>query len=155
MKGAFVLDWVQGSSDVRAVLISCTEEGFSVRIEGKGNVHFNNMDKLLDYFKGFLRQPLQSTLPSCSYFHGDLDSEEAEELLMNQPTGTFLIRFSSYPGCFATSYVNSAGAVCKDLIAKPPNGGYQLNATGSVFPTLDALVQDCIQRGTFKTPLTH
>jgi hypothetical protein len=140
---------------VRAVLISCGANGLSVRIEGKGDVSFDNMDKLLDNFKAFLKQPLKTSLLSCSYFHGDLDSEEAEELLHNQPPGTFLLRFSSFPGCFATSYVNSDGIVCKDLISKLPSGEFQLNAAGPAFSSLDSIIDDCKNRGLFNTPFNH
>jgi len=42
------------------------------------------------------------------WFHGKLDPQQAHDLLVLQPPGTFLLRFSSTPTCFALS-VNYSG----------------------------------------------
>lgn len=46
-----------------------------------------------------------------SWFFGDVSAEEAEELLSGKPEGTFLLRFSSKSGCFASSYVLEGGKI--------------------------------------------
>ena len=55
-----------------------------------------------------LLNSLQKTLKQ-RWFHGDITQEEAEDRLLNQPKGTFLVRFSSSsPGCFTISHINKS-----------------------------------------------
>jgi hypothetical protein len=41
-----------------------------------------------------------------SWFHGDLSSQEAEEILQGNEDGTFLFRFSAKSGFLAVSYIS-------------------------------------------------
>jgi hypothetical protein len=59
------------------------------------------------------------------WFFGDLTAQEAEKLLKGCAPGTFLIRFSNQPGCFAASYSDKSNNVLKGLITRHPNG-YQV-----------------------------
>lgn len=100
-----------------------------------------------------------------SWFHGDLKSEgklkldltqhtsEVEELLTGQPTGTFLIRFSSQQGCFASSFVTPNGKIAKSLI-KRVDGGFMVDKGKSftVYPTLSDLVADYMKSKVFQFP---
>jgi hypothetical protein len=70
----------------------------------------------------FCSIPFQSTLAREAWFHGDLTSQEAAEMLAGQPNGTFLFRFSSYPGHLAVSY-NENGATQHGKV-EMAQGGY-------------------------------
>jgi len=70
------------------------------------------------------------------WFHGALRTESAEALLVTQPPGTYLFRFSSMANCFALSHVSSGNVV--HLIQHVPGSGFELH--GRVFDSLQSLV---------------
>ncbi len=85
-------------------------------------------------------------------------------MLHGKEVGTFLIRFSSKcvvrlgqvlpncrAGCFAASFVANDSAVKRGLITKHPHG-YQVEGTGTVYKTLEEIVQFYLSSGTFMTP---
>ncbi len=109
--------------------------------EGETSKYFRSLQEIVDHYHVFLQYPFTSELPrerfgssfisflllllfsdhislgcSNSWFHGDVSSQEAQELLSGQPEGTFLIRFSSQPGCFAASYVAAHNEIKHALI---------------------------------------
>lgn len=88
------------------------------------------------------------------WFFGDLSTEEAKEVLNNQPNGTFLIRFSS-KGCFAASFVTQ-GAAKHVLIMNEGTTKYTLH-TGEgqetlTFSSFDELINYYYSRGVFTQP---
>jgi len=97
--------------------------------------------------------PFTSDLPEKSWFHGDLEAAEAQELLEGQPIGTFLVRFSSKPGCFATSFVGPQGKVQKALLNKDGNG-YRIenSQNNKLYLSIQEFVKDYMSSGIFKTP---
>lgn len=115
---------------------------------------FSSLFELIETYMGMklLTKPYKSAVPSASYFHGDLSSEEANELLSNQPPGTFLLRFSSLPGCFAICFVDQSQTVQKDLITRTV-GGFQLSHSGPVYPSIQAIVEYFTEQGVLRQPL--
>jgi hypothetical protein len=43
------------------------------------------------------------------FFFGDFDVEETKYFVSDEPVGTFLVRFSSLPGCYTLSVVLPEG----------------------------------------------
>jgi len=100
---------------------------------------------------GLLKYPFSSKLPHSPWFHGDLTREEAEQLLKGHIAGTFLIRFSKEPGCYAASFVGKNGESQNGLITKSL-GGYQVNRQGMSFVSLEDLIKHYIDLGIFSQP---
>jgi len=90
--------------------------------------------------KTFLKYP---------YFNGKMSGNEADQALIDQPVGTFVMRYSSQPGYLAVSYMAEDG-VTRSLIGYD-HTGFWLDDEPEKFPTLDALV-DSINH-VLKTPL--
>jgi len=157
--GSFVLDYVREPGHVRSVRLSGHPTGgFSALIEGgqtKERV-FKTLAELVETYASMnvLSRPFSTSLTNQPWFYGDLSGEEAEQLLMGQPPGVFLIRFSTQPGCFAASFVTENSVVKKGLISKvsSPNAGFQVNNTGMVFQSLDNLVDHYKLQNIFVTP---
>eukprot|EP01116_Phalansterium_solitarium_P000643 TRINITY_DN10485_c0_g1_i1.p1 TRINITY_DN10485_c0_g1~~TRINITY_DN10485_c0_g1_i1.p1 ORF type:complete len:913 (+),score=258.32 TRINITY_DN10485_c0_g1_i1:60-2798(+) len=155
--GNFVLDYVKDPGHVRSVrLWAHPDGGFAAKTEGSSTNQkvFKSIQELVDTYgtMGILTTPFSSSLPDMPWFYGEVSSQEAEELLSSRPAGTFLIRFSQNQGCFAASFVGTAGEIKKGLITKYPGGGFQVNAQGRIFPTLDDLVQHYKAEGYFSEP---
>jgi len=153
--GSFVLDYVQKSGSVRSVrLNSHPSGGFSAMSEGTNELIFKSLHEIVDIYKskGVLLQPFSSTLPNQPWFFGDVTSEEATQLLQGKETGTFLIRFSSHPGCFAASFVSADGSVRRGLITKHV-GGFQVENFGPVYKSLEEIVEFYIDSKIFSVPL--
>jgi hypothetical protein len=78
---------------------------FSVRAADGTERHFSSLPRLVDEHSAILRTPLPSPLTNEPWFHGDLSSDDAADLLADTTVGTFLVRFSgSTPGTFAISW---------------------------------------------------
>jgi hypothetical protein len=90
---------------------------------------------------------------SRPWFFGDVTTEQAKQLLTGQPTGTFLIRYSSKgsEGSLAASFVGKNGKVLKALITRS-NGGYQVENRGRKFKVVDELIQYYQNEGYFSQP---
>eukprot|EP01088_Endostelium_zonatum_P008616 TRINITY_DN21772_c0_g1_i1.p1 TRINITY_DN21772_c0_g1~~TRINITY_DN21772_c0_g1_i1.p1 ORF type:complete len:590 (+),score=141.19 TRINITY_DN21772_c0_g1_i1:154-1923(+) len=65
-----------------------------------------------------LKEGLKCKMVFEKWFHGDLDSSDCAELLKGKCMGTFLVRFSSQPGCLAVTYVGALHAIQSVLIYK-------------------------------------
>ncbi|ELR21039.1 protein kinase domain containing protein [Acanthamoeba castellanii str. Neff] len=67
-----------------------------------GSFKTSDKDKqsFLDRVEGICAQP---------WFHGAISREETNDKLLNQPTGTFLARFSSEPGFYVLAFVGEKG----------------------------------------------
>lgn len=84
-----------------------------------------------------------------------MSSEEAKEVLLNQPVGTYLIRFSS-KGCFAASFVSTAG-VKHVLIMNEGTKNYSVNTGDGQehilnFISLEDLIAYYQSKGVFTSP---
>ena len=69
------------------------------------------------------------TYISFSWFHGDITTDEANELLRDKAPGTFLVRFSS-KGTFAASFVDS-GRIVRHVLINTEGKNHYLVDTGS------------------------
>lgn len=138
---------------VSSVLIESVGIGFKLK-ENYGDKLFKTLFDVLNQYKKVLYTPFTSTLSSESWFHGNMNSEEAEDALRDQRPGTFLIRFSSQPGCFASSFVNYEGRVCKSLIKRVPKGfTFEHSETTKVYSTIKELVKEFQENNLFLFPL--
>jgi len=116
---------------------------------------FKSVQEILQHYSFALRIPYTSTLPQKVWFHGDINTEEANELLMNEKTGTFLIRFSS-KGTFAASFIDTKGLIRHVLINTKGKDCYEVN-TGdgeiTTFSTIKDMVSYYHEKGIFRYPL--
>jgi len=152
--GAFVLDYLREPMKVRSVrLTSHPSGGFSALIEGGKERVFKSLHEVVETYTtmNVLVHPFSSDLPEKDWFYGDISSEEAETLLESQKYGTFLIRFSNQPGCFAASFVGESNEIKKGLITKA-QGGWQVKNQGMIFKTLDDLVAHYKKENIFSVP---
>jgi len=137
---------------VSSVLIESVGIGFKLK-ENYTDKLFKTLQEVLNHYKNVLVQPFVSNLANEPWFHGNINTDEAEELLRGQLPGTFLIRFSSQIGCFATSFVDYEGNVCKSLI-KRVLGGFTFESSSDkrVFPTIRTLVEEFMNNKLFVYP---
>jgi len=77
---------------------------------------------------------------------------EAEDMLQDQPSGTFLIRFSSQPGCFAASFVDMHGNTCKSLITRVHGGFTFEQSERTIYRTIQELVEEFRKNRVFLYP---
>eukprot|EP01117_Protostelium_nocturnum_P008702 TRINITY_DN3118_c0_g1_i1.p1 TRINITY_DN3118_c0_g1~~TRINITY_DN3118_c0_g1_i1.p1 ORF type:complete len:903 (+),score=235.28 TRINITY_DN3118_c0_g1_i1:180-2888(+) len=144
--GVFVLDYARANEAPNAVrLCAIPSGGFAV-----GDRHFNALEDLLHFYISHqvLKAPYTFKIANQPWFFGDITGEEAEAYLSGSPPGTFLIRFSMTPGCYAASFVGPDGLPKKGLIAKT-NGGFQVNGKGQLFQSIEALIDGYRFRGYF------
>jgi len=77
-------------------------------------------------------------LMKYTWFHGDTDTETAQEKLTGKPGGTFLIRFSSMDGWFTISQITPTRGIRHQRIKHKPGSSYILD--GEPFSSLNDLV---------------
>jgi RhoGEF domain/WW domain/SH2 domain/CBL proto-oncogene N-terminus, EF hand-like domain len=135
--GSFALAFASGPQKVSHVHITTTENGFSVKQQDEEKV-FSNLYEIVEFYNTVLKTPFQSQLPYETWFHGDIDSTQADKYLQGKKVGTFLIRFSSQPGYFAGSYVDENHQVGKCLIASSPRF-YIADNEGSQYGQFDTM----------------
>ena len=83
----------------------------------------------------------------CSWFHGDVNNDEAADLLKSKPEGTFLFRFSSRKGYLTVSFI--ADGQLQHTLIQPTANGYICN--GRSHNTLQEVVSANSDK--FKIPL--
>jgi hypothetical protein len=144
--GSFALAYLNESKEPQHTLITSTApHGFKIE-EEVGTVAQHNLfatiAEVVQHYANILQFPFQSTLAREAWFHGDLTSQEAAEMLAGQPNGTFLFRFSSYPGHLAVSY-NENGATQHGKV-EMAQGGYLFKSKTDLqlYATLQQLVDD-------------
>eukprot|EP01114_Cavostelium_apophysatum_P013663 TRINITY_DN3359_c0_g1_i1.p1 TRINITY_DN3359_c0_g1~~TRINITY_DN3359_c0_g1_i1.p1 ORF type:complete len:922 (-),score=285.01 TRINITY_DN3359_c0_g1_i1:87-2852(-) len=155
--GSFAMAFVKGNQ-VRHILIeSNMPTGLSVSEQEGANSgrYFPSLQDIVTHYNFVLKYPFQSTLPQKVWFHGDISADESNELLSEQPAGTFLIRFSS-KGTFAASFVDPKGSTRHVLITSPKKDCFEVNtgdAESITFPSIKDLVNYYNGKGVFKIPL--
>jgi hypothetical protein len=141
--GSFALEATilnpEGQPFVLPIQINSTPGGFAIHESESGDREFSSLHELISYYTAYLLQPLDSTIPFEVWFHGEISSQEASALLARKPEGTFLLRFSSRPGCYASSFVEQ-GNVRHALILSVA-GGYCVEGDTHVYKTVPELVQ--------------
>jgi len=144
---AFSVTGNNGEKTVVHILItSCGTQGFQVQEQQNQSTRtFQNVHEIVDYYSIFLQYPFQSEIPFESWFEGDYSGNEAVEALTGQAPGTFMVRFSSQPGCYAISFVTVDGSVTHSLVEHEGvyGNGYRIVNEGQpmVFSTLREVVQ--------------
>eukprot|EP01098_Paradermamoeba_levis_P003912 TRINITY_DN1729_c0_g1_i2.p1 TRINITY_DN1729_c0_g1~~TRINITY_DN1729_c0_g1_i2.p1 ORF type:complete len:525 (-),score=176.76 TRINITY_DN1729_c0_g1_i2:35-1567(-) len=133
------------SQEEEALKLKCLEEVFAE----KGWVSLLNFGVLLGWYGplsqdgsflertlNFVRAELGLGILDQYYFHGNLPQNKAENLLQGQPSGTFLVRFSRTPGCFAISRSSATpdGKLVVDNLRIEFQGGkYSLRSPTTVY----------------------
>jgi len=106
---------------------------------------------ILNWFGPLRRQPRDSfvildrmrLICSNPWFHGNLDTKEAQRKLTGQPPGTFLVRFSTnteYPGAYTITRVASNGSIGNVRIRQNIGVGFSVN-DDKTFTHLEELIE--------------
>jgi len=144
--GSFAIGYVEGDNRLKTThtLIACAPpSGFKIEEAYQRNARgrlFASLYEVVDFYNYLLKFTLRSDLSRLSWFHGDLTSQEADELLGNAENGSYLIRFSSTPGCLAISYVNNK-TVKHGLLETVPNG-YRFDGKPKIYSSLNDLTNE-------------
>lgn len=155
--GSFALAFVQGGGVKHILIESAMPEGLKISEQmSSGSTRvFSNLEDIIAHYKFVLKTPYIDNVSRQPWFHGDLSAEESNELLGEQPIGTFLVRFSSR-GCFAVSFVDSSRIIRHVLVTSGGKNNYSVN-TGDGIPISFSNIQDLVnyyhQKGVFKMPL--
>jgi len=147
--GSFAIAYVDASqrnSVIHTLIISCPPSGFKIEEAYARNARgrlFASLTEVVEFYSYILQQPFRSDLVRQSWFHGDLTSQEAEEILSGEKEGSFLFRFSSKSGFLAVSYI-SGGQIQHGLL-ECLSGGYRFDNQPPIYPTLHDVVANLKQ----------
>jgi len=150
--GAFAIAF-RGNDQVYHIKVKSLAPGFSV-YEQKTRCEktFRNIHEVVQFHHYALTEPYTDNLPFESYFHGELTSEESNDLLFGEPQGTYLLRFStSIKGAFACSYVYQDQKIKHLIFQREDDLWYLSTKLKSGFSTLQELLDS--QSDTLKKPL--
>lgn len=159
--GAFALAYVK-SKDTRnnqneiihTLISTAPPHGFKIDEQINNSAKdrvFQSLTEVVKFYSHMLKTPFNSSLARESWFHGDMQSGEATEMLRGRPDGTFLFRFSSYPGFLAVSYVER-GVVQHGKVEVSPLG-FRFETEEKKYLSLQHLVED--YRKLLKEPLSN
>jgi hypothetical protein len=71
-----------------------------------------------------------------------LDADNAQQLLVGAPRGTYIIRFSSQPHAYAVSYVSdNQGTILKAMIVNEEDKSYVLKGATQHHPSLAMVIK--------------
>ncbi|ELR19943.1 dual specificity protein kinase [Acanthamoeba castellanii str. Neff] len=115
----------------------------------KGYVNVERFGNILNWFGPLIkkkdRTPFLDAIREIlqeAWFHGDIETGEAQRRLNGQGAGCFLVRFStnpSHPGCFTISKVSANGKVAHIRISHSAEG-FSVNDEHT-YPSLPELVE--------------
>lgn len=125
---------------------SQTLQNYSARLDDR--VTFDRFGDILEWFGPIVDHedclPFLDRLEDvCSkpWFHADLGTRQAENLLVAKPIGTFLVRFSSTaPGCYTISKVSSTRSVSHHRVIHSRGRGFHVS--NNRYESLAAIVAD-------------
>lgn len=120
-------------------------------------VGFKNMGDVVSSpdFSHILKSGLKASWVKQPYWHGEFDGIEAQKLLQHSPKGTFMLRFSNQPRCYAISFVQKkSGTVAKSLIVPTETGKYKLDQSKDQkeYKSIRELIKDYQRRGAWTIP---
>jgi len=131
-------------------LVACMEVLFVSLESGQQFVTIDHFGKMLDFFGPIRRGgsknqflPHLKSIISQNWFHGEINTKEADTRLYNKPPGAFLVRFSSSErGYFTISQRedNHAGGLRHVRIKHPPLKD-EFSVKDSIYPTLIELIE--------------
>lgn len=103
-----------------------------------------------------------------SFFHGDIDRERAQELLVQSPqSGSFLIRYSARQQSYCATFIDKVDAVSgrvtfkHNLIYHLSTGAYsvvppkEVTAGTLVFPDLVSFVEEYQRKGILRSAISR
>lgn len=150
--GSFALAYVDKDKNIGHSLIQYTPAGFSIHENSQQqdrNRVFDKLDRLVEHYSFILKVPLDTTLSRQGWFHGDLDKDEAFDILRQKPDGSFLIRFSSKRGYLTISFVS--GGTCNHTIIEPGENGQGWLCDGKAYSSIEQLLDE--NKSSFKLPV--
>jgi len=155
--GSFALAFVKGNQVKHILIESNMPEGFRISEQeaNRNSRVFKSLYEIIQFYNFVLRKPFTDPVTQQPWFHGDLSTEEANELLSDQQCGTFLLRFSR-KACYAASFVDSKCVVRHVLIVSPSKGVFEIdngNSDTNQFQSIPDLVSFYGQKGVFKFPM--
>lgn len=74
------------------------------------------------------------------WYYGAIDRKEGERILFRCTEDSFLVRKSSIKDAFALSLYNHKKQTVTHTLIEPRNGGYALQDTNRVYPTMIDLI---------------
>lgn len=126
----------------------------------KEAVSLDKFGKILSWF-GPLIAPNKKVQPMFqkvyetlkeNWFHGDINTQEAEERLKDREVGSFLIRFSSVAGCFTISSLNKEKKIIHQRIAHVAGEGFHF--WSKKYDNLEDLIKAEREKHLFLSPCT-
>lgn len=123
--GSCAINMKDPSGKQTRIKIDPQNGGYVVR-EGSGFRAFRSVSEIVTYYSAWLKIPFSDHLMDNPWFYGDLNPQETEMFLEFEPVGTFLVRFSSQPGCFTCSYMRTDG-ICHCRLQRLPNGSIEFD----------------------------
>jgi len=149
---------------VNHILISTNSpNGFKVFEEDtKSYREFKTLQEIVSYYNFVLKIPYSSTVPKERWFQGDLSEEDADELLISQTPGTYMIRLIHF--CrFALSFLEEVDGNVKrvrhvPIVFDQESGQFlvQWNTEAQLpFSSLKEVVNHFLSMNILKTPFKN
>jgi hypothetical protein len=130
-------------------------EGFKIR-EGRSAFKvFESLDAIVAHYAFVLKIAFASRITEQPWFQGDLNAAETNELLLDKPVGTFLVRFSSAkPGALALSFVDKDGAIRHARIMNQSDGRFfvENEQQKATFVSVSTLIEYYQRAGSLSQP---
>jgi hypothetical protein len=109
--GSFAINYKSGEN-VGSLKVETHPGGFGMREGGDGGETlklFPSIAHVVQHYSQFFITPCRDKMARKPFFFGDFDVEETKYFVSDEPVGTFLVRFSSLPGCYTLSVVLPEG----------------------------------------------
>jgi hypothetical protein len=159
--GSFALaykckDGPSSPQTMQHILITASlPEGFKIR-EGRSAFKvFESLDAIVAHYAFVLKIAFASRITEQPWFQGDLNAAETNELLLDKPVGTFLVRFSSAkPGALALSFVDKDGAIRHARIMNQSDGRFfvENEQQKATFVSVSTLIEYYQRAGSLSQP---
>jgi len=151
----FVLEYRSDEKSITAMLVRSHPNGFILDQEHHASeMSFETIPEVIESWGGErLKKPFTSEIPKMPGFYGQFNGEEAQKFLTGAAVGTYIIRFSSQPGCYAISYIDTARNNTKSMIQSKKQSGlikYWIDGTQEKFDSLPSLIKGNVK--SFSTP---
>lgn len=145
----------------KAVLLPTSSNSSSFIDSDDAEVNIERFGQVCDWFGPIksnisILERVRETL-KLGWFHGDIDTAEAENRLVGKEPGTFLVRFStSAPGAFAVSKVSAQGLILHQRISRARDdlGNSWFCIQNQRFSSLVDLIFNCQESHLLLTPCT-
>ncbi|KAF2073209.1 hypothetical protein CYY_005491 [Polysphondylium violaceum] len=92
-----------------------------------------------------------NSICSIKGFLGEASSKNVAQYLAGKKSGTYIIRFSSEPGCYAISYLSKTKEITHTKVVKQPQG-YKHFGGNTFYPSIDELIKNTFKNLGLKDP---